>query len=199
MIAYHRRVLCDNTEKKFKCVKCGYKFMWETNLLQHIQLQHPSNDSQQVEEIPQSLELSAAESQVFQCGQCPRKYNRKDRLTAHVKKCHAPGAVSPTGGNAPKAAKAAANVAKQHKSFLCAFCGKAVSSSSNLIIHIRRHTGEKPFKCDFCDMAFPRSSDLQCHRRTHTGERPHVCTVCQKGFARSYKLQQHMRIHNGER
>ncbi|XP_060648411.1 zinc finger protein 91 isoform X1 [Drosophila nasuta] len=199
LIAYHRRVLCDNTEKQFKCVKCGYKFMWETNLLQHIQLQHPSNDNQQVEEIPQSLELSAAEGQIFQCGQCPRKYNRKDRLTAHVKKCHAPGAVSPTIANAPKAAKAAATVAKQHKSFLCAFCGKAVSSSSNLIIHIRRHTGEKPFKCDFCDMAFPRSSDLQCHRRTHTGERPHVCTVCQKGFARSYKLQQHMRIHNGER
>ncbi|KAH8358981.1 hypothetical protein KR093_003626 [Drosophila rubida] len=195
LIAYHRRVQCDNTEKQFKCSKCSYKFMWESNLLQHIQLQHPSTDNQEAE--PTSTELPTTESQIFQCGQCPRKYNRKDRLTAHVKKCHTLGAVGPIV-NAAKAAKTA-SVAKQHKSFLCAFCGKAVSSSSNLIIHIRRHTGEKPFKCDYCDMAFPRSSDLQCHRRTHTGERPHVCTVCQKGFARSYKLQQHMRIHNGER
>ncbi|KAL7728380.1 hypothetical protein ACLKA6_007470 [Drosophila palustris] len=194
LIAYHRRVQCCNTEKQFKCVNCGFKFMWESNLLLHIQLQHPSNDETVAVRDP---ETPAVESQIFQCGQCPRKYNRKDRLTAHVKKCHAPGAVGPTVS--PTKTSTPSSVSKQQKSFLCAFCGKAVSSSSNLIIHIRRHTGEKPFKCDFCDMAFPRSSDLQCHRRTHTGERPHVCTVCQKGFARSYKLQQHMRIHNGER
>ncbi|KRF82873.1 zinc finger protein 91 [Drosophila virilis] len=193
LINYHRRVLCDNTEKKFKCIKCGYKFMWEANLLQHVKLQHPSSELQQEVTAMLETETSSTECQIFQCGQCPSKYNRKDRLTAHIKKYHS----AETSSKA--ATTKAATGAKQQKSFLCAFCGKAVSSSSNLIIHIRRHTGEKPFKCDYCDMAFPRSSDLQCHRRTHTGERPHVCTVCQKGFARSYKLQQHMRIHNGER
>ncbi|XP_034485136.1 zinc finger protein 91 [Drosophila innubila] len=197
LIAYHQRVQCCNTEKQFKCDNCGYKFMWESNLLQHIQLQHPGNKDQEAMAAGPPPETAAVECQIFQCGQCPRKYNRKDRLTAHVKKCHAPGAVGPA--ECPTRTSTSSSVAKQQKSFLCAFCGKAVSSSSNLIIHIRRHTGEKPFKCDYCDMAFPRSSDLQCHRRTHTGERPHVCTVCQKGFARSYKLQQHMRIHNGER
>ncbi|XP_023178872.2 zinc finger protein Xfin isoform X2 [Drosophila hydei] len=198
IVAYHRRVLCDNTEKRFKCSKCGYKFMWEANLLQHMQLQHPSSETQQDASSISAQELPSADSQIFQCGQCPSKYNRKDRLTAHVKKCHMAGTTGATAATDAKAMKNSTG-AKQQKSFLCAFCGKAVSSSSNLIIHIRRHTGEKPFKCDYCDMAFPRSSDLQCHRRTHTGERPHVCTVCQKGFARSYKLQQHMRIHNGER
>ncbi|TDG48837.1 hypothetical protein AWZ03_004740 [Drosophila navojoa] len=200
LIAYHRSVLCYNTEKHFKCSKCGYKFMWEMNLAQHMKLQHPSSDGSETQLNASSLpaqEVPSAECPIFQCGQCPSKYNRKDRLTAHVKKCHAAGTSGPTAAS-EKLIKNATG-AKQQKSFLCAFCGKAVSSSSNLIIHIRRHTGEKPFKCDYCDMAFPRSSDLQCHRRTHTGERPHVCTVCQKGFARSYKLQQHMRIHNGER
>ncbi|KAH8395554.1 hypothetical protein KR222_011147 [Zaprionus bogoriensis] len=193
LIAYHQRVQCGNTEKQFKCAKCGYRFMWESNLLMHMQLEHSSGVMQGMLEAVSSTGEST-EGQSFQCGQCTRKYNRKDRLAAHVKKCHASGAAESTRSTAK-----ASSVSKQAKSFLCAFCGKAVSSSSNLIIHIRRHTGEKPFKCEFCEMAFPRSSDLQCHRRTHTGERPHVCTVCQRGFARSYKLQQHMRIHNGER
>ncbi|KAH8390816.1 hypothetical protein KR200_002206 [Drosophila serrata] len=197
IIAHHKRTQCANREKQFTCSRCGYKFMWEANLLTHMQLQHGKTDNPEQEGDKESpAEEPKTGSPVFQCAQCPRKYNRKDRLSAHVKKFHGPA------GRGPEVAKVPATRAtspKEPKRFLCAFCGKAVSSSSNLIIHMRRHTGEKPFKCEFCAMAFPRSSDLQCHRRTHTGERPHVCTVCQKGFARSYKLQQHMRIHSGER
>ncbi|XP_017052661.1 zinc finger protein 91 [Drosophila ficusphila] len=196
IIAHHKKTQCENREKQFTCTRCGYKFMWESNLLQHMQLQHEKSEDHELDESKEaSGDEPKAESQVFQCGLCPKKYNRKDRLTAHAKKFHGPD------GKGPSLVKASNRPTspKEPKRFLCAFCGKAVSSSSNLIIHMRRHTGEKPFKCEYCTMAFPRSSDLQCHRRTHTGERPHVCTVCQKGFARSYKLQQHMRIHSGER
>ncbi|XP_052846180.1 zinc finger protein 91 [Drosophila gunungcola] len=197
IIVHHRKTQCENREKQFTCTRCGYKFMWESNLLQHMQLQHEKQEDQELDESKEASgdEPKAEVGQVFQCGLCPRKYNRKDRLTAHSKKFHGPDG---KGSNPVKVSNRATSP-KEPKRFLCAFCGKAVSSSSNLIIHMRRHTGEKPFKCEYCTMAFPRSSDLQCHRRTHTGERPHVCTVCQKGFARSYKLQQHMRIHSGER
>ncbi|XP_067647577.1 zinc finger protein Xfin-like [Eurosta solidaginis] len=212
ILEHHIRTLCGNIEKQYQCTQCSYKFMWPENLEVHIKLVHPPipEEAPPLEGIAETTTVAKNDTsgqsifvppQVFQCDQCERRYNRKDRLVAHMKKSHTYNADNPSCSTYVNETKTSITGKKspKEKSFLCAFCGRAVSSSSNLIVHMRRHTGEKPFQCEFCDKAFPRSSDLACHRRTHTGEKPHHCTVCGKSFSRSYKLQQHMRIHSGER
>ena len=51
----------------------------------------------------------------------------------------------------------------------CRHCGKAVNGRSEMINHVRTHTGEKPHKCSFpgCSKSFAHSSNLHQHERSH--------------------------------
>lgn len=87
----------------------------------------------------------------------------------------------------------------QYKAKQCQICNKIFARSSSLIVHMRRHTGERPYKCSYCPKAFAQSANLTTHQRTHTGEKPYECSVCGKCFSQSSSVTTHMRIHTGER
>ncbi|CAH0578142.1 unnamed protein product [Chrysodeixis includens] len=204
--AARHRAVCKHHERKFKCTTCGLRFAFEISLNKHI-LRYHEGQSVSVQFIDSKTKLEKTQYQCDTCGRnfykrellikhtkihtplekfyecdvCQKKFHRRDNLRSH-KRVHEVQENKSQPGNC-----------------LCLYCGRSFSNSSNLIVHMRRHTGEKPYKCDFCDKGFPRSSDLQCHRRSHTGEKPCVCRVCGKGFSRSNKLSRHMRVHTGQR
>src|SRR5690348_14120533 len=51
----------------------------------------------------------------------------------------------------------------------CDECGKETNSASDLIVHMRVRTHERPFKCGQCAYASAQISNLRIHQRTHTG------------------------------
>ncbi|XP_008844909.1 zinc finger and SCAN domain-containing protein 5B [Nannospalax galili] len=103
--------------------------------------------------------------------------------------------VSPVeSGDHPMGQKAGAQTR-----FGCIVCGKRFSYKSQLIIHMRSHTGERPFQCGFCKKGFLQSSDLRVHQRTHTGEKPYKCKFCDKVFAHESTLLGHNRVHTKEK
>ena len=56
--------------------------------------------------------------------------------------------------------------ARQHRRYLCQYCGTSFTAKPNRDRHVRYHTGEKPYKCRLCSQAFHRGDDLKYHLTT---------------------------------
>jgi KRAB domain-containing zinc finger protein len=78
---------------------------------------------------------------------------------------------------------------------ICKFCGKGYSVMEHLIVHERKHTGERPFICDECGKAYISSFSLSEHKLRHSDIAKYECDVCNKKFKVKVDLRQHRNIH----
>ncbi|PRD31517.1 UNVERIFIED_CONTAM: zinc finger protein Gfi-1b [Trichonephila clavipes] len=51
--------------------------------------------------------------------------------------------------------------------FRCAFCDYDSYLKSDLVKHLRKHTGEKPFVCKYCGKGYTQKHNLVTHERKH--------------------------------
>lgn len=143
----------------------------------------------------------------YKCMSCPQRFASKPELNVHLYAKHpevcAQLMACDICGRVCKDEAATAlhrqtHTGGQHKDFLCTNCGKGFSRKSNLIFHMRTHSGEQPFECTECGKRFKLSGGLTAHMRTHTCERPYQCPFCEKSYKHSTDLRRHRRTHGLE-
>lgn len=143
----------------------------------------------------------------YKCSSCKQRFVSKPELNVHLYAKHPEACAQLMAcdicGRVCKDEAATAlhrltHTGGQHKDFLCTNCGQGFSRKSNLIFHMRTHSGEQPFECADCGKRFKLSGGLTAHRRTHTKERPYQCPFCEKSYKHSTDLRRHRRTHGGE-
>ncbi|KAM8924047.1 uncharacterized protein RCH25_008815 [Pelodytes ibericus] len=139
---------------------------------------------------------------IITCNECGRTFNKLKAYIAHHRTHSFPRMYNCS--ECPESFTNNADLFKHYqthkvKDLSCSYCGKRFYYKTNLAIHQKSHTGQKPFSCPECGKTFTYNSYLVRHQKTHRGEKPFSCSECGKSFTRGSYLVHHQRIHTGEK
>ncbi|XP_058506964.1 zinc finger protein 229-like [Solea solea] len=171
-------------DKTFVCDVCGRSFYHACHLTRH--------------------KLVHQEVRPYQCATCGKGFTQATNLRSHQLIHSGERQLCAICGKSYRCLKN--HVISKHSDELpatdavvvCDVCGKKFANRSQLRVHERSHTGEKPFHCDVCGKSYRLKEMLRDHMHTHTGQKPYRCSLCAKTFSLATSFMRHRSVHSGE-
>ena len=84
----------------------------------------------------------------------------------------------------------------KQQTFYCEYCEYSGSTRSQIKVHMRVHTQEKPYACTQCDFRTNWSGCLKDHMLNLHSILPYGCNVCGEKFTSRDLLSQHKKTHS---
>jgi len=199
-----------NTGRVCKCRICGEEFMHKSSLCRHTKQKHTGLGGKENKTVASAGSL---ENKGNKCKVCNKVFKFRTHLINHENTHIKPFKCGLCNENFADDNKLASHELNVHGELIngfgvsnslmkCSYCPKVFPAKSQLILHERTHTKERPFQCSQCHKKFSAKCNLTAHERIHFGEsKRYECRhpPCTRKFSHTSERKDHETIHTGEK